>query len=294
MKMTYRILSFLARLAAGVFHFGPWGAVRVFLLYRWKRSDEVVSLSLRQLRRPFWFRARSDRAVLCMFYKPGYRIVDCYGPHQVRVIIDAGANIGDSTARFRRFHPLAQILAIEADEGNFRLLEQNFANDQHTVLLHRGLWSHSGELRVRSTWANIASRVDESTPHGSGISIMGCTIPELIAQFHLKEIDILKLDIEGAEAIVFQTEDRAWLHQVRCIIFECCDADDAGTTMSIFATLTAAGLNFNCHVCGENIIMIRSDTPWHLVEDLWMHEKPAIAPHIAEHMLKLGLLRCDQ
>lgn len=280
MKFTHRLLSFLARLFAGVFHFGWWGALRVFVFYRWRRTDDIVSVPLRRLGRRLWFRACSDRLALSLLYTPGYRVVDAFGPPLIRTVVDAGANIGDSTLRLRRFHPQARIIAIEADPGNFQLLHQNFADDTSTLLLHRALWSHEGSLKVHSTWANIASRVHDAADNGEGISIPGCTVPGLMAELHLQEIDLLKLDIEGAEALVFQTEQRDWLRRVRCIIFECCDADDAGTTMAIFAALAEAGLAFNCHVCGENIVMIRHDTPWHLVADLWMEAEPSLPAHI--------------
>lgn len=287
----HRLLRFATRVVVGVRQFGIKGAFRVFFQSRWQQEDTVVSVPLRALRRPFYYRAVSDLKIFCMFYNEGYRILDCYGS-RTRVIVDAGANIGDSTMRFRRFHPEARILAIEADPDNYRLLEQNFAGDPQVTPLHRALWSGPGVLNVRKTWANVASRVSE-VAEGVATEVVACSVPELMAEFQLDWIDILKLDIEGAEAVVFQAADTAWLHRVRCIIFECCDADDAGTTQSIFAAVQAAGVLFNCHIAGENLVLIRRDTPWHVGSDLWLDERGTVAPHIAEAMADSGYVRLD-
>jgi FkbM family methyltransferase len=288
----HRILRFASRVAVGVQQFGLGGACRVFFLSRWQQEDVVTSVPLRALGRSFFYRAVSDRNIFCMFYNEGYRIIDCYGM-RARVIVDAGANIGDSTVRFRRFHPAARILAIEADPDNYQVLERNCTGDPLTTPLQRALWSEEGSLNVYKTWANVASRVT-SAPHGQATAVPACTVPGLMAEFDLEWIDILKLDIEGAESVVFQTADTAWLHRVRCILFECCDADDAGTTQRIFAVLQGAGIQFNCHIAGENLVLIRSDTPWHVGSDLWLDEKATVPPHIAQAMASRGLSRLDE
>lgn len=221
---------------------------------------------------------------------PGYRIADIYG-QRAGLIIDAGANIGDSTLRFRRFHPQARILAIEADADNFDILRKNFEDDELTTCLHRALWSECGVLQVEKTWANVASRV--AVKSEGPRPVQAISIPELMAEFGLTEIDILKLDIEGAESVVFQTPDLSWLTKIRCIIFEVCDADDAGTTMKIFRALEASGIAFNCHVSGECLILIREDTPWQAGTDLWLEERATVLPHIQKAMHTHGLLRLD-
>lgn len=288
-RTAQRVLAFLARFCVGVHHFGLAGALRVFVLARWRSDDALTSVQLRMLGRPFWYRACSDRGVLCQFYTEGFRVVDQFGPHRVAVIVDAGANIGDSTMRFRRFHPGAKILAIEADAGNFAVLQKNFAGDARTIALHRALWNREGELKVWPTWAHVASRVGESPDHAAAVPVPGCTVPGLMQEFELSDIDILKLDIEGAESVVFQTSDTSWLARVRCIVFECCDADDAGTTMKVFDALRQAGWRGNCHVCGENLIVIRNDLPWHMSPDLWMESEPRVAAHIKEAMSDAAL-----
>ena len=55
----------------------------------------------------------------------------------------------------------------------------------------------------------------------------------------LTEIDILKLDIEGAEYEVFSRNYESWIHRVEVIIVECADKDRPGTTQAMFRALSA-------------------------------------------------------
>ena len=51
----------------------------------------------------------------------------CDLPFEPRVIIDAGAHIGLTSAYFADMYPNARIVAIEPEPENFRLLERNIA-----------------------------------------------------------------------------------------------------------------------------------------------------------------------
>jgi hypothetical protein len=92
----------------------------LFTYWRWKSAPGGMSLYVTKLRRRVCFRGKMG-GVLSHYYSPGYRILDTT-TNPVRVIIDAGANIGDETLRFRHFHPEAEIVAIEPDSGNFAVL----------------------------------------------------------------------------------------------------------------------------------------------------------------------------
>ena len=46
------------------------------------------------------------------------------------------------------------------------------------------------------------------------------TVPELIARFKLDRIDILKMDIEGAEEGIFKTDVDKWLPRVDNVLIE--------------------------------------------------------------------------
>ena len=80
--------------------------------------------------------------------------------------------------------------------------------------------------------------------------------------FHIDSIDILKLDIEGAEKYIFDSSCSEWIKIVKCMIIECPDSDAPGTTMKIFNSLLSSNLKFNIYLHGENLIFIKEGIGW--------------------------------
>ncbi len=65
-------------------------------------------------------------------------------PTRVNTIYDLGANIGISVEVFRRLFPKALIVAVEMNLDNFKLLEENHADDECVIVVHGAVWSSSG------------------------------------------------------------------------------------------------------------------------------------------------------
>ncbi len=205
---------------------------------------------------PFTFRGKLDLGVLSHFTKEGYRIEDSEAG-RVETILDAGANIGDETARFRIHHPGAEIIAVEADPENFAILERNCAGCEKVSAVLGAVWDRDGELTLqRESGSPETSAVGEGQ---GGTRVRAYSILALMRMRKWDRIDVLKLDIEGAEHQLF-SGDTAWLDKVNALIFEIPDAERAGTTQLIFEKL--AGETWNGFACGENLVMIRDGLPW--------------------------------
>jgi hypothetical protein len=126
LKWLYRGFIFLARFVALWRIMGLIGAFRSFILAR--RSERLIRVPVAQLGRDLNFRGGADCGMLTHFYDPNYRIVD-HLDGRVETIIDAGANVGVESMRFRHNHPNAKIVSIEPDAGNFYILHHNCADD---------------------------------------------------------------------------------------------------------------------------------------------------------------------
>jgi hypothetical protein len=72
------------------------------------------------------------------------------------------------------------------------------------------------------------------------------------------EIDILKLDIEGAEHAIF-LGNTEWLARVNCLIFEVPDSDKPGTLQLMFEKLR--NQKWNGIAIGENLALLRNRLP---------------------------------
>jgi len=115
-------------------------------------------------------------------------------------------------------YPGARIVAIEPEETNFKLLEINTCHLPGIHRMRKAIWSKPCQLTI----ANPAQekwefRMVPST--GSCGSIEAVTIPDLLEWAETDRIDLLKLDVEGAESEIFAA-DPAWLAATRYVIIE--------------------------------------------------------------------------
>jgi len=115
------------------------------------------------------------------------------------VIYDCGANIGTSCVYFKKHYPKAKIIAIEADPTIAEILKSNLIENKinDIEIINKAVWIHNDGIDL--------------SPEGSdGASIFGTgdkiKVPSLRLQQLLQNqpIDMLKMDIEGAETEVLK------------------------------------------------------------------------------------------
>ena len=141
-----------------------------------------------------------------------------------KVIVDCGAYVGYSTTYFLTKFQHARVVAIEADPDNFQLSKKNLsAYGNRVTLLHSAVWHRRGRLvAVRGTYRDgreWATQVRECLP-GEAADVAGTDLLGLMERMGLHEVDLLKIDIEGAERVLFKEGGEPWLERVRNIAIE--------------------------------------------------------------------------
>ena len=138
-------------------------------------------------------------------------------PAEVKTVIDAGANIGLSAVFFATRFPHATVVAIEPESENFRLLQLNTRHYPQVLPLRAALWSEDTSLGL----SNPDDRVDsyQYRPDSTQQTVPAFQLPSLLARFHLSNVDVLKIDIEGGERDVFALKP-GWVDRVRMFIIE--------------------------------------------------------------------------
>jgi len=222
----------------------------IIFLVEWMLRG-VMKVRLAEVKTPLLLRPRSsDILVLWEIFKLG----ECAVPqdNNLKCIIDAGAYAGYSTVYFATHHPDAKIIAIEPDPENFSLLCANCSAYANVHPVHAGLWKSSACLRIKNAgvekWAFRLIETDQPAAD----TIKGVTIPDLMKQFGVGRIDILKLDIEGAEAGLFSSGFEAWLDKVGTIVVE--THSQAAKDALLKATNNRG---FKAHLQGEKTVLTR-------------------------------------
>jgi FkbM family methyltransferase len=145
----------------------------------------------------------------------------------VNLIVDAGANIGCASIYLYSHFPDAKMICIEPESSNFEVLSKNIKLnhlENNTQCIKKALWNENKELELRRIdFSNDGFHVmSEGVTHEIIDKITTCTIPDLLKEYDEKYIDLLKIDIEGAEKVIFQDINHlgSFLPQTKMLILE--------------------------------------------------------------------------
>ena len=121
-----------------------------------------------------------------------------------KTIFDVGANVGQTSKAYRRMFPSAEIWAFEPFPENFAVLRQALRDNQfHPAAL--ALSDQVGPVALNIGGASIThSLLRRETDTGKTVQIQSETIDHFCAEHGVPVIDILKVDVEGAESRVFR------------------------------------------------------------------------------------------
>jgi FkbM family methyltransferase len=156
-------------------------------------------------------------------------------------ILDCGANVGLASLFFKRRYPAARITAYEADPALCALARANLSTNgaADVEVVNAALWTSTGRVRFRS------EGTDSGMIEGlaGGIAAPAVDVPSLRLGDILaaERIDLLKLDIEGAEDAVL-ADGEPVLDRVDAIVMDLHEFDPSSRQAPrVLELLTRAG-----------------------------------------------------
>ncbi len=166
-----------------------------------------------------WLRRRSGDIFILheTFTCAAYRI-----PHtwlgQVRTVVDLGANIGLATLFFAQLFPDARYVCVEPNPANAALLRQNTGwMGSRADVVEAAVGARSGQVSFDDSGWSWGGHIAETGRPGR--SVRCCTLDEIVCTSNIGHIDLLKIDIEGAERDVLRSSG-ASLRKVGMIVIE--------------------------------------------------------------------------
>jgi FkbM family methyltransferase len=111
---------------------------------------------------------------------------------------------------------------VEADKDTYATCRENLAPyGNRARTLHGAAWSRQTNLTLRRNSCAADNSVEETVAGDEGeIQVPAWNLASLIEMSGFAQVDLLKIDIEGAEATVFRADVSNWLGRVRNLCIE--------------------------------------------------------------------------
>ena len=221
-----------------VTHYRALGYQGTLLLFkRYIKRYKYFSILLPKYKHPIFLRNNTTDITVFyqMFLAKSYHLNYNVDP---KIIVDCGANIGLSVAYFKNRFPNSKVIAIEPEFSNFEMLKINTKSYDEVFCINSGIWNKSTNLIIKNSdygnWGFMVEEVDYKNEY----TVEAISINEIISQFEIEQIDILKIDIEGSEKELFEKNFENWLKLTKVLIIELHDGLREGASKSFFKAIS--------------------------------------------------------
>ena len=191
--------------------------------FEWKEVGWRFAVQPEDLDHRFQFRACSSDPYTIRQVFVGREHDKLLQINDVKLIVDCGANIGCASVRFLSHYPQAQLIAVEPDAKSFVILKDNLSPyGDRAKPLCAAVWDEDGQV-VNCSRGTYRDGLDWSTTvsvSNEGGDTPTVSLDRLLNDSGCATIDILKIDVEGAEKTIFDERCHSWLSRTRNLCIE--------------------------------------------------------------------------
>lgn len=140
-------------------------------------------------------------------------------------ILDLGANAGFTAIYYAKQYPHATIACVEPMKDNINLLRANVElNNFKIKIFEAAISTANGVIKMELSDMDYGHKVSEinfgkTLTNSQFIEVKAITLPTILEEMKWPRIDILKIDIEGYEGVLFSSNCE-WLRYIGTIIME--------------------------------------------------------------------------
>jgi len=140
-------------------------------------------------------------------------------PHEAKVIVDIGGNVGDDVSFFVQKHPDARIFTFEPIPELFQKLQGRFANHPNVIAQNFGMSNTNAQKEfILEGPAGIGTTGMDHGVSGKPVQVQLRDIDEVLAWIHKQTgqvPDLLSMNCEGCEYLVMQRmAETGWLGKI--------------------------------------------------------------------------------
>lgn len=173
--------------------------------YRIKVNHKICEIEFRIQDIPIFYEVMMEKV---------YHVPQEWIPENA-TFVDLGAHVGCTSVYFQQYHHIVTYLAIEPSTENYSILQRNAAS-YPIICINKAIFDKNEKVKIdNSSLKGQNHRLSEVTD----TEVDGINMDTLMKEYHIHTIDLLKIDIEGTENILFKNKPD-WLKNVRVILIE--------------------------------------------------------------------------
>ena len=126
---------------------------------------------------------------------------------------------------------------VEIDDDNVQMIKKNLENINGVIIYHKGLFNKKAFFKIEDPYNSNNSFVIKEVAENEPYDIESTTVDAIMADNNFETVDILKIDIEGAEKDVFEKNYESWLPKVKIAMVETHDRMVPRTAVTVVDTM---------------------------------------------------------
>jgi FkbM family methyltransferase len=162
------------------------------------------------------------------------------------LVVDVGANVGLFTECMLKIYKVNKVISVECNGDLVKQLQQNFRRNTDVTIIPKALHYNNEPIVFYQIDENtgISTTIKPSNfSYTKEVIVPTITINDLVNTYGI--IDLLKIDVEGAEYDVLLNTDDSVFSQINALFIEChfVNENSSQSIISIIDKLTNIGYN---------------------------------------------------
>jgi FkbM family methyltransferase len=154
-----------------------------------------VDLPRKRLR--IWINSTGDLSAVAEVFAAGVYAHPMLA--SARTFLDAGSNIGAAALYFAYCSPNARVVCVEPSPRALRLLQRNAAQIEQADIVRAAIAEEDGEVVLHEMPDTQSSSLRPREGAIDSVTVPGRTLDAVLTDLGIEDLDVLKLDVEGAE-----------------------------------------------------------------------------------------------